>query len=258
MSYAARPFVDGATDTAPGWGWGTMVLPQLEQAPLYNAVNFSLPVEAPRIRRSSARSSDLSLPSDPVPGRAVSVLDGRRRATSGDDGADELRRVRRQRPGRFDHGPEQRRPGQRRDVPQQRHPDRRITDGTSQTITVGERAWSINSGPWAGVVTNGVIRRGPANPCPMTGALFYLAASLVQAHCNVLNTDTDPDGGIDDYLQPPSGRRERRSSPTARSVSSRACCGTRQRPDGDDLLPGQPDPPGAGTRAGGEVVADAY
>lgn len=25
------------------------------------------------------------------------------------------------------------------------------------------------------------------------------AAMLVQAHCNVLNTDTDPDGGLDDY-----------------------------------------------------------
>src|SRR5689334_23049838 len=28
MSYAARSrFVDGATDTAPGWGWATMILP---------------------------------------------------------------------------------------------------------------------------------------------------------------------------------------------------------------------------------------
>ena len=32
-----------------------------------------------------------------------------------------------------------------------------ITDRTSQTIVVGERAWCISSGPWAGVVTNGVI-----------------------------------------------------------------------------------------------------
>ena len=36
-----------------------------------------------------------------------------------------------------------------------------ITDGTSQTIAVVERAWSNASGLWAGAVTNGVIRRGP-------------------------------------------------------------------------------------------------
>src|SRR3954464_3672724 len=30
-----------------GWGWGTMVLPFLEQAPLYDAVNFNLPITDP-------------------------------------------------------------------------------------------------------------------------------------------------------------------------------------------------------------------
>src|SRR3981081_3002058 len=43
MSYAARSrFIDGATDTAPGWGWGAMILAQLEQGPLFNAINFGL------------------------------------------------------------------------------------------------------------------------------------------------------------------------------------------------------------------------
>ena len=49
MSYAARsPFIDGPTDTAPGWGWAAMILPQLEQSALFNAINFVLPVEAPQ------------------------------------------------------------------------------------------------------------------------------------------------------------------------------------------------------------------
>src|SRR5271165_2783082 len=49
MSYMARSrFVDGATDTAPGWGWGSMILPQLELGALYAAVNIGFPVEAPQ------------------------------------------------------------------------------------------------------------------------------------------------------------------------------------------------------------------
>src|SRR5580658_4847851 len=29
-------------DMGPGWGWAAMVLPNLEQQPLYNSINFSL------------------------------------------------------------------------------------------------------------------------------------------------------------------------------------------------------------------------
>src|ERR1700732_1732179 len=32
---ATLPYADGATDTAPGWGWGAFLLPYLEQSPLY-------------------------------------------------------------------------------------------------------------------------------------------------------------------------------------------------------------------------------
>ena len=34
-------------ETGPGWGWGTMLLNDLEQAALYNTVNFSLPITVP-------------------------------------------------------------------------------------------------------------------------------------------------------------------------------------------------------------------
>ncbi len=30
----------------PGWGWGSLILPQLEQTPLYNNINFSLNLDA--------------------------------------------------------------------------------------------------------------------------------------------------------------------------------------------------------------------
>ena len=34
-------------EIGPGWGWGAMLLNNLEQAPLFNSVNFSLPTSNP-------------------------------------------------------------------------------------------------------------------------------------------------------------------------------------------------------------------
>jgi prepilin-type processing-associated H-X9-DG protein len=135
-----------------------------------------------------------------------------------------------------------------------------ITDGTSQTIVIGERAWSINSGPWAGVVTNGVINRGPANPCPKTGALYYLAATLVQAHCNVMNTDTDPDGGLDDYSsRHPGGANFVFADGSVHFLKS-VLRNSGQRPDGSTIYsPSSLVLQALGTRAGGEALsADSY
>src|SRR5258708_31972905 len=44
---AGSPFVDGETDTSPGWSWASMILPQLDQGPLSASINFSLPIQAP-------------------------------------------------------------------------------------------------------------------------------------------------------------------------------------------------------------------
>ena len=44
--YLSRfPFRNGSTDVSPGWGWGSMILPQLEQQPMFAAANFGLAVE---------------------------------------------------------------------------------------------------------------------------------------------------------------------------------------------------------------------
>src|SRR5437660_1731407 len=38
-------YVDGASDTAPGWGWGAFILPYLEQGSLHRQLNFSQPIQ---------------------------------------------------------------------------------------------------------------------------------------------------------------------------------------------------------------------
>src|SRR5438309_1925913 len=44
---ASGPYVDGASDTAPGWGWPAFILPYLEQDNLFRSIQFRLPVENP-------------------------------------------------------------------------------------------------------------------------------------------------------------------------------------------------------------------
>ncbi|HEY2154846.1 MAG TPA: DUF1559 domain-containing protein [Isosphaeraceae bacterium] len=199
MSYATRArFVDGQTDTAPGWGWASMILPQIEQASLFNAVNFVLAVESPQnatvVRTAMAAyvcPSDVT--SGPFPvvdpsGNTLATMTPTSYAACvGNDLTDSTTGLNNDGLGN----------GTMFRNSRIRLAD--ITDGSSQTIVVGERAWANTEGVWAGVVTNGTTRRGPKNPCPRTGALFYGAATLVQAHGHLLNTDTDPDGGLDDY-----------------------------------------------------------
>jgi prepilin-type processing-associated H-X9-DG protein len=73
-----------------------------------------------------------------------------------------------------------------------------ISDGTSQTIMIMERAWTVTEGTWTGAIASGLVVRGPLNPCPIAGDPSYLAPCLVLVHCNMLNTNSDFDSGLDD------------------------------------------------------------
>ncbi len=46
-------------ELGPGWGWGAIVLPQLDLAPVYDSINFSLAIEAPS--EMTGRSTQLSV-----------------------------------------------------------------------------------------------------------------------------------------------------------------------------------------------------
>ncbi len=55
-------------DTGPGWGWASMILPQFEQSPLFNSINFGQAIEVPS--NLSARLTTINsflCPSDPSP-----------------------------------------------------------------------------------------------------------------------------------------------------------------------------------------------
>jgi len=180
--------VSGYPDTTPGWGWAAFLLPYIEQENLYRQIDFRQPVE-----KSLAIQIQLSIfvcPSDPPPPADFSVTDATfsplctaapssYAATVGQD-ASEV------------------------DAPSgdgvfYRNSRTRIadiTDGTSQTVLLGDRAWSQTNGIWAGAPNGAICRPGTANVWPnATGP----AQTLILAHNNWINITTDADGGLDDF-----------------------------------------------------------
>lgn len=188
---SAQNYVDGTSDLSPGWGWGTYLLPYLEQGNLY----FQLDLKNPVASSAAIQTRLLAYicPSDVVPASAFAVTDafGTTVATAGPSsyaaciGGDETATTDQMGLGIFYRN--------------SRTQFVAITDGTSNTIMVGERAWSNAKGVWSGAITNAVCSRGSMNSCPGSPLGSSPAPSLVLAHSHLNNTNTDTDGGLDDF-----------------------------------------------------------
>jgi prepilin-type processing-associated H-X9-DG protein/prepilin-type N-terminal cleavage/methylation domain-containing protein len=195
---AGSKFVDGETDTAPGWSWAAMILPQLDQGPLYSSINVLLPIQAAANATAIVTNMNAFLcPSDQILGPTFPVTDGFGNTVAtvapssyadctGSDLADVALGLNNDGLG---NGLFYRNSAVRIGM---------ITDGTSQTVMLLERAWGDSEGTWTGAIAGGFIVRGPFNPCPGSADASYLAPCLVQAHCHLLNTNADSDSGLDD------------------------------------------------------------
>jgi prepilin-type N-terminal cleavage/methylation domain-containing protein/prepilin-type processing-associated H-X9-DG protein len=188
---ATGAYGDGATDTTPGWSWAAFILPYVEQDNLGRQLNFSKSVETSPAIQMMVKV--YLCPSDVAPTAGVPVPDafGTPVALAAPSsyaaccGGDESGTTDPTGLGIFYRNSRTRLTD--------------VTDGTSNTILVGERSWGNANGIWAGAINNGVCLRGPQNPCPGTGAASYPAATLVLAHSHLNNTTTDTDGGLDDF-----------------------------------------------------------
>ncbi len=195
---AASKFIDGETDTSPGWSWASMILPQLDQSPLYSSINVYLPIQAAANVTSVQTSLAVFLcPSDQIPGRTFAVTDGFGNTVAtvapssyadctGNDAADVALGLNNDGSG---NGLFYRNSAIRIAA---------IVDGTSQTVMLMERAWADSEGTWTGAIAGGYILRGPLNPCPGSAVATYLAPCLVQVHCHMINSNSDSDSGLDD------------------------------------------------------------
>jgi prepilin-type N-terminal cleavage/methylation domain-containing protein/prepilin-type processing-associated H-X9-DG protein len=178
---ATGPYVNGGTDTTPGWAWGAYILPFLEQDNLYNQFNMSMPVaNSPAIQtmvKTYLCPSDI-MPSVPFAvtsssGNTLCLAPPSSYAACCGGGVSPVAATGN---GVFYRNS------------QTRLTD--ITDGTSSTLFIQERAFANVQGTWVGAINGGICNQGLYNPDAVPGKLGMGAGDLVLVHAGTNNNPT--------------------------------------------------------------------
>src|SRR5262245_32367172 len=160
--YVCQPQPDPAV-TTPGWGWAAQLLPYLEQDNLFRQINLALPVE--HAGHQGVRTTAVKVyqcPSD----RGTGLF------TVYDEGNAPLAQaMTNSYAACFGAGGEiGEEPGDGNGLffrnSHTRFAD--MTDGSSNTLAVGERAALFTQTPWAGAVSHGTTRVTPGAPVTST------------------------------------------------------------------------------------------
>ncbi|WP_435017473.1 DUF1559 domain-containing protein [Tundrisphaera sp. TA3] len=144
-------------DIGPGWGWGSMILPNLEQRAVFNAINFSITMtQTANTTAQTLRFNSYLCPSD-GPKQLIPVRNEENTATVytvasgnyvGCYGLGEVGEA----PGR----------GTGMFYRNSRLGFRDVTDGSSQTFFVGERSHDLSYVTWTGRAIGGWLFTTPS------------------------------------------------------------------------------------------------
>ena len=141
-------------DTGAGWGWCSHLLPQLDQGPLYNQINFNVGIE--QVANDAVRVQTvptLLCPSDTAPNRWQTAM---RDLSTGAFLSNICEVASANYVGMFGTFE----PGVGGDDVFFRNSKiglRDLTDGSSSTLLVGERSFRLGEATWTGAVTGAVI-----------------------------------------------------------------------------------------------------
>lgn len=212
---ASAPAGDPNFTTAPGWGWATMILPYLEQTALYeqlqSAIESNTPITDPSVATAiQARVSQFICPSDAVPDAPFAVY-GLAGNTSYpiiySEGAPGTVMVSgcsyAACCGRDEDSDADGVTGSGVFYCNSQTRMTEISDGTSCTILIGERAFCNAQGVWVGAIPGCAMAFGPLNPTKdINGGIantpIFAPPMLVQCHAHLVNPNLDLDGGLDD------------------------------------------------------------
>jgi prepilin-type N-terminal cleavage/methylation domain-containing protein/prepilin-type processing-associated H-X9-DG protein len=168
-----------APEIGPGWGWGVMLLNDLEQRPLYQSTNFNLQItDAGSLTVRTPILAAFLCPSNVGAGPVVaSSLTGSLLNTDLSAGqyvasAGQLE------PGDF--------PDSNNGVFYRNSPNglRNITDGSSTTLMVGERSRNVADATWVGAVPIWQLCTNPNWPVQECGP----ASTMVLSHTGTAST----------------------------------------------------------------------